>query len=324
MKLETLGAVALLALAGAANAGSFVAVAPDAAAGTTTSLLGINDAGYLVGSLSDDSTSAAVGLIRDPSGNYSTFTDGSQFQTTARAISNANVVSGYSTDATLNLLTDSEFQYNGSTVGYLTNGATPLHGIPQGMNNNGAVVGDYYFNSGGHTYRHGYVISGGVFTDLSYNPAYYDHTQARGITNTGEVVGWVSNGMTGAISGFSEIGGVFTYYNDPNPLAVGTYFEGVNNYGEASGEWLDAAGNTHAFEYNFATGVYLNLNPPGAGASTQAFGINDLGEVIITDGLGGNWLFDVGVPEPSTWTSMILGVAMGGAVLRRRRQRASL
>jgi probable HAF family extracellular repeat protein len=238
----------------------------------------------------------------------------------ARAIDNTNAVSGYATDATGSLLTDNEFRHpqvgpttllqNPTTVSY-------LHGIAQGMNNLGAIVGDFFTGSG--TQRHGFILNGSSFTELQLPGLPNDRVAARGITNSGTVVGWdVRNGVQ---EGFVYKNGSFSFVSDPNAVGI-TVLESINNHGIASGEWSDAAGNSHGFIYDTVHGLFTEINVPGA-ANVSAFGINDLGQVILTTDLAtgpNNFIYSTGgVPEPATWALMIAGAFGLGAALRRRR-----
>ncbi len=310
-------AAGLLLAATTASAGSYTPIAAYGAPGTTTAVLAINNAGYMTGAI-NDSTSAGPAFIRDPAGVYTTFTDAGAFATTGRAINAANTITGYSTDSTLNLRTASEFQRSaGGAVTTLVDPATsaPLNGIAQGINASGVIVGDYFFYSGGHLYRHGYILNGGSCTDLSVSPVFSVRTLARGVTDAGLIIGWTSS--AGLIQGFVYSGGGYSFVNDPNAVN-GTYLEGVNNNGLAVGEWVDAGAILHPFTYNLLTNGFIDLNPP-TGNNYNAFGINDLGEVVLTNG-SENWLYNpLGVPEPATWALMFIGIGALGGFARRRR-----
>ena len=319
-------AIAVLAAQGA-QAGTYTAIAPYVGTGTSTGVLGINNAGYLTGSVGNADGSGSA-FIRDPSGVYTLFTNNGDFNTVGRAINSANTITGYSTDSSQVLSVDSEFSR--SSGGALTQlsaaGPGALHGIAQGINSSGAIVGDYFFKSGGKTYRHGFLLASGVFTDISVGPAVNQRTQARGIADAGVIDGWVS--QAGVIEGFVYSGGVFQFISDPNPNAVGTYLEALNNNGLASGEWFDASGNSTAFIYDTVHHTFADLLPPVAG-SYDAFGLNDAGRVVITGvdlaGNSVNYLYSPGVPEPASWALVLVGVGGLGAVLRRtRKDRAAL
>jgi PEP-CTERM motif len=324
LALATTAAIGLAALgAGSASAATYTPITPYSGVGTTTAVLGINNAGFMTGDVVNADTSVS-GILRDPAGVYTLFTT-SDFDTFGRAINNANVITGYTTDSTGNLLLGHEFKRDpGGAITFLTNptDSTFLLGIAQGINSSGEIVGDYRFNDGVHNFRHGYLLNGGSFTDLSQSADFRVKQNGRGINDSGTIVGWVLDNNTGFTQGFVDIAGAFTYINDPSVgNANTTFLEAINNNGLASGEWTDATGNNHPFLYNTATNAFTELHPPGGG-TFDAFGINDLGEVVLTDnnGSGVNFLYNpTGVPEPGTWAMMLLGFAGVGYAARRRR-----
>jgi hypothetical protein len=62
---------------------------------------------------------------------------------------------------------------------------------------------------------------------------------------------------------------------------------GINNAGEAVGFYLDASGNAHGYLYNMGTQTRVHeFAFPGADL-TQAFGVNDHGEVVGAYTTGG-------------------------------------
>ena len=142
---------------------------------------------------------------------------------------------------------------------------------------------------------------------------------ARAINDAGVVAGWGTN--NGETEGFILSGGAYQFVVDPN-AAGSTFLEGLNNHGIAVGEWDDALGNSHAFEYDTHTGVFTEITVPGA-INVDAFGINDKGFVVLTTDIAtgpNNFLYGpASVPEPATWAMMLLGVFGAGAMLRRRR-----
>jgi hypothetical protein len=316
-----------------ASAATYTPIAPYSAPGTTTGVNGINDAGFMTGVIGN-ADGSSLGFLRDPTGVYTTFavSGPNGFDTYGRAINNSNVITGYSTDGTGVLTTDTEFKRDPSGVlTVLTNptDGTLLHGIAGGSNSSGMIVGDYTYVSGGLHYRHGYLIDGASFTDISAEAPNTDKTEARAVTDSGTVVGFELNAVTGVTRGFVDIGGVFQFVSDPNPLnADTTYLESINNAGLASGEWVDAGGTLHPFIFNTVTDVFSDLTPPTPD-SYFAFGINNLGQVVLAGQASGlNYLYSptMGVPEPATWVMTLFGFGgLGGALRsRRRRDEASL
>ena len=318
--MSAMGALSLAMLAaGAASAGTYTLITPYAGAGTSTSVFGINDAGYMAGSITN-ADGSSDGFIRDPAGIYTTFNDG--VETIGRNISNTNSITGYATDSTNNLLTDATFiRAPDGTITDLTDPITaaPIHGIAQGQNASGAIVGDYFGTFSDGERRHGFELLGGTFTDISAGGADPASTTARGINDAGVIVGWALDLTTGVTQGYVDTGGAMTFFSDPNPAnADSTYFEDINNSGLVSGEFVDAAGADHPFEFNTATDVFTDLIPPGA-VNEFAFGLNNQGEVVLTDPDGDNFLYNpAGVPEPGSWVLMVIGLGGLGVALRRR------
>ncbi len=305
-----------LALAGSASAATLTPIASFVdPAGGVTNVLDINNSGFMTGSIGY-ADGSSLGFSRDAAGVYTTFSV--DFATQGRAISNANVISGYATDATSNLLTDTEFTRSpGGAVTALQNplDSSFLHGIAQGMNDLGALVGDYFKTA---SQRHGFILNGSSFIDIALPGQPNAHVAARGVNNAGTVAGWAID--AGVTKGFLDSGGVLTLITHPG--ATGTYFEDINNHGLVAGEYADALGAMHAFLYNTGTGVFTDIDVPGA-ANSQAFGLNDLGFAVINTDLArgpNNFLYGpAGVPEPGTWLMLIAGVFGAGAALRRRR-----
>ena len=323
-----LAAAAFVALgsAGVAQAGTLTPIASYVEAGSTTSVLGINNAGWMAGSVTH-ADGAIDGFSRDAAGTYTLFSIGTAGSSTyGRSISDANVVSGYATLPGGNLNGDIEYQRtNGGVVTALTNPTTgnPLHGIAQGVNASGVQVGDFYSGGAGGNLSPilGYELSadGLTLTTLS-GPAGATRVAARGIADDGTVAGWAVIG--GVAQGFIFSGGIYNLFS--NPLAAGgnTYFEDINNNGLIAGDYLGADSLFHAFEFDSHTNVFTDIVVAGA-TNTQAFGINDAGDVVNTTNLAtgpNNFIYNnAGVPEPASWALMLAGFFGLGSALRRRR-----
>jgi hypothetical protein len=318
--IVSIGVVGVLTLiTTTATAATYTLITPYSGAGTTTSVLGLNDAGYMTGSITY-ADGSADGFVRDPSGVYTTFSAGSE--TTGRNIGNTGSITGYATDDTGDLTTDTTFVRSpGGTITALTDPTTsaPIHGIAQGQNASGAIVGDYFVTFGGGEHRHGFELSGGTLTDISAGGADPASTTARGINDSGVIVGWALDLTTGVTQGYVDTGGVMSFFADPNVAnADTTYFEDINNSGLVSGEFLDAAGDYHPFEFNTATDAFTDLTPPGS-LNDDAFGLNNAGEVVLTNSDGSNYLYNpAAVAEPNTWALMLIGLGGVGVLLRRR------
>jgi hypothetical protein len=105
--------------------------------------------------------------------------------------------------------------------------------------------------------------------------------------------------------------------NDPNAGGLNTILEDINNNGIAVGFWQTADFHRNPFIYDSNTGQFTELR-----RGLSAFGINDLGQVVLTNSRLRNYIYDprrAAVPEPSAWISMLLGFAIIGGLGRRRR-----
>ena len=106
---------------------------------------------------------------------------------------------------------------------------------------------------------------------------------ALAINASGQTVGYLNYAHNGtgyeqgfaAFFGHAVLGGLA---GSQRSLA-----NGINASGQIVGHYT-AAGSFHGFFYNPNTGLYTTLDDPMATAGTQAFGINDLGQIVGTYG----------------------------------------
>jgi probable HAF family extracellular repeat protein len=180
-----------------------------------------------------------------------------------------------------------------------------------GINTAGDMVGWYV--PSGSSFSHGFLLSGGNFSDLDY-PGGYD-TEARGVTDSGVVVGNAYISSEGAV-GFTYQDGVYNTvqiagYPDTfaegitgNGIVVGTYgFGSANGFEQLDtkfrvvtppgiqGTVIATAINTFgqivgwSFDTSYAgffyqNGKYRTINVPNSNNYTEAWGINDSGVVV--------------------------------------------
>ncbi len=111
-----------------------------------------------------------------------------------------------------------------------------------------------------------------VFADViqySFTPS----IGGSGINDKGQIVGtYQSNGV---IEGFIDTSGEFT--NIQVPGETSTFAYGINNSGQAVGDFIRTDGNSHGFLYT--GGVLTTIDAPGA-QQTFAVGINDTGQIV--------------------------------------------
>jgi len=216
------------------NAGTFTLL-PPAPGGVFAGGLGINNAGVIAGS------------VQPPSGNqgfvlngttYSTFAEPGSAQTDGRGIGDSGIVLGYSTDAGGGRV---PFIYDPATntfTNILIPGMDPTGlNLAQDVNAAGQVVGQVRILAQGNW---GFVRDAGGNVTLFQVGGL--GTGARGINDAGTIVGLITGNNTSFVG---SLGGGFDPFLFPG--APTTYAEGINNFGEISGSYVDAAGVQHGF-----------------------------------------------------------------------------
>lgn len=140
-----------------------------------------------------------------------------------------------------------------------------------GVNDAGDIVGDIG--------AHGFVYTGGSFTQIDVSLPGATGTTAYGINNDGAIVGiFAANHQT---HGFLDVNGNFSQIDVPG--ATATYAYGINDGGEIVGRFRDSTG-THGFLD--VGGNFTQIDVPGQG-DTEAYGINDSGAIVGSSFLSG-------------------------------------
>jgi probable HAF family extracellular repeat protein len=122
-----------------------------------------------------------------------------------------------------------------------------------------------------------------TFNTFNVPSAFTGETQAWGVNDTGQIVGYY-NDNTG-IHGFLESGGTYTALNDPMAMSA-TWAIGINNVGQVVGHFTNAG--FHGFLYN--GGTYTTLDDPSGNNGTFAWGVNASGQIVgfYTNNVTGN------------------------------------
>lgn len=254
------------------------------AAGTSISALGMNDLGAIVGSAGPIPT--AQGFLFS-GGTYTYVSQAGWPQTEFRGIGNSGTVTGRSYDDTAG--TSEGFLYDPAT-GIFT--PIPVTGstlvFAQGINDAGQVVGSARFTVGGNF---GFLrqTDGSVHTFQVGGHS----TSARGINNSGLIAGFAVDPVTATTQAFVGDSSGFELIGVPG--ATLTAGEAINDAGQVSGLWNDAAGNTHGF---IATPAAMPTGTTSGGAYTFAVDVVPDVPIFIDPPVAVGYDYAIGKRDP--------------------------
>ncbi len=226
----------------------------------------INARGDIVGIFWDADGNSHGFLLSD--GNYRVFdVFGSATVTSANGINARGDIVGWA-DTVGWLLSGGKFISLGADLG------------PIGINDAGDIVGVFVSQDGA---RHGFLLSGGKFTQIDFPDAGVCETIADSINDAGDIVGDYRIGTCdesneGWHAFLLRTDGTFDKIDVPNSVA--TVPRGINAQGDVVGDYGTADGGTYGFLLR--KGVFSRIEFPDA-VFTRAFGINARGWIV------GNW-----------------------------------
>ena len=322
-----LGAALLFSVAGAAHAGYVTIIDP--ANPTFTQALGINDAGTITG-YGNATTFDGFTLTLPPvAGNFTRLNvPGATGGTQVTGIDAAGDTVGFSISAAG---VTSGFANTGGQGGTFTTVFDPTFAFTQllGISKNGDTAAGYWSTdpSGLTGQKAGFVTGGPGFASPTFIGINHllptnDNSQATGVNDLGEVVGFYQEGpnSNATFTGFTDIGGAVSKILFPG--ATSTQALGVNDLGEIVGDYV-SGGVMHGFLDD--GGTFITLDPTGSTATTIN-GINDKGVVVgFYVNANGSTIGTEGmfVPEPSTWAMMLLGFGGLGFLGYRKMRRGT-
>lgn len=235
---------------------------------TTTTAMGIDDKGRIVGRYNDGS------LENDLPGNNAFRLSGDAFSSLAFPGAVQTVAFGINKSGEIvGAFVDTSGAYHGFTLvdkTYTQFDCPAGYTIPSAINNSGQIVG----YCGGN--NSGFLLSGGVFTTIAVPGANF--TWAEGISDAGVLVGWYFVDGARGYQGFVDNGGSFTTINYPG--YPNTYLAGINDSGLIVGGYGTAVtiGSTnyewpHGFLYS--AGAFTSFDAPfGDVEVTNPFAVN--------------------------------------------------
>lgn len=250
---------------------------------TSTNVYGINNNDVITGSWMDPS-GVEHGYVGPVDGSNYTLFDDTGAGTEPRGLDDAGDVGGFGNSqvGVASEYIPFERLASGKIKTVVNAKGKKLNYLIQGFNKNGVFAGGLVNKSSVDV---AYLGQNAVETKAVKLSLGNTGTAARGIDNAGDIVGWYLN-TSGIQTGFLISGGNATSIIYPDASEASTVMEGINNKGIATGQWTDTSGIIHSFMYNIATGVFKPIKIPGAVSFTQAWGINDKGEIAVGSDAG--------------------------------------
>jgi probable HAF family extracellular repeat protein len=264
--------------------------------------LGINDAGVIVGSANPTPDTEQAFIFN--AGSYAFFVHGGYPNTEARAISNANVVTGYSYDALGNSI---GWIYNplASTVTDIDILGSHLT-IAQGINAAGQVVGSATGMPGG---AHAFLRDpGGAITLFQIGTA---PTRARSINDNGVIAGWMTVG--GVNQSFVGTSGGFETLMVAGSSS--TYAEGLNNAGQVSGIYVTTSGGVDTYHGFIATPASMPTGTTASGAYTFSVAVIPNFPIFIDPSVDVGFDYSIGKGDPR-FAAVRLPIGIGDNLYR--------
>ena len=129
----------------------------------------------------------------------------------------------------------------------------------RGINNSGAVCGDYVGRDGNF---HGFFLSGGTFTEYDITGAPAPSTLVLGINDPANFAGAFSlTGPNGTHQGFVSVGGTITSFSVPG--ANSTFAYEINNSNQLVGYYIDSSGIVHGYFRDANGALHFPIDPSG-------------------------------------------------------------
>lgn len=268
-----------LVAASAAQAAVLIPIVPVSGSSVTTAYA-INDKNVIAGSYID-SSGVEHCFFGTVVGSYTTF-DGGTGGSQAHGIDNSGTIVGFSGSQSSLFTSQVPFERSpDGTVVDMTIDGQPLYGEVSNIASKGGMFAGTRWeatNFGGEAAA--YVGRDGKWTSDVTISAEHQASGAGGINKAGATVGQY---FQPPIHGYIVQGSNLTKVDYPS--AQGTSLDDINDKGEAVGQWVDANGHTHSFEYDSSTATFIDINVKGA-KDVEAWSINAKGVVALSSSKG--------------------------------------
>ncbi|MBV8800822.1 MAG: hypothetical protein JO208_13570 [Alphaproteobacteria bacterium] len=244
---------------------------------TVTTLYGLNDSFQIVGSYIGADDGIEHAFFGYMTGDYYPFDAGSG-GTQARAINNKQDIVGFTNSQGGNTSNQPIFEMYANSKIHVLNG---IFGRAQGIDNEkGRFAGTRWdFNN------HQAVAFKGEHAHYRKDvriPEVHQASEANGINSAGVVVG---DYFRPPLHGFIGSGNKLQTVDYPSDQSSGTAMEGINDAGQAVGQWTDQNGNAHSFLLDIASSTFTDITVPGA-SNVYAWNINTQGAVAVSSDAG--------------------------------------
>jgi uncharacterized membrane protein len=294
LRAVLLGCVAAGAVSLSARAAVLVPV-PAAPNSTATTAFGINDAFQISGSYIGKDDGIEHAFFGTLDGNYTSF-DAGDGGSEARAINNNGYIVGFANSQNGTTADQPIFERTPGGKLLTLNG---VFGRAQGLDNASNRFAGTRWDFGEHE-AVAFVGHHGRYRRDVRIPQVHQASEANGINSDGVVVGDYFRPPT---HGFLGSGNHMQIVDYPSEEAAGTALEGINDSGQAVGQWVDSAGNTHSFLLDIATSTFTDILVSGA-TNVFAWNINNAGGVAVSSDAG-----------PYVWCKKARACPSGGATV---------
>jgi uncharacterized membrane protein len=259
--------------------------------------IGLDNRGHTVGSFTPDGATLR-GFLREQRGDYTSFdATPDALATLPFDVNDRGTAVGFYAAGEI----DGDFAVHGflrRPNGTITTVDVPgaLSTVASGINNRGAVVGNFVDSDGGH----GFLLDRGEVTPIDPpgaipkdpNASPVDgNIAAFDINDRNQIVGFYPD-ANGTFHGFLYDRGRFTTIDHPDASDAGrsgggcdgkgfaaSAAFGINNRGQVVGQYVDDDGVLHGYVWERKRG-FRTIDPP-RGGETVAVDINDRGQILL-------------------------------------------